>query len=140
MTDTPKKKFEGEIFTVDFDGTCTKHRFPDLGDDIGAAPVLRRIVEEGGKIILWTMRSGKHLDGPIEWYKKNNIPLWAVNKNPQQHHWTSSPKAFSHYHIDDTNVAGPVIFDTKDERGINRYYVDWEKIATALGIPDAFEK
>lgn len=48
------------IIAIDFDGTVVDHRFPDVGPDApGALPVLRKIVEKGHKIILWTMRSGE---------------------------------------------------------------------------------
>ena len=42
---------------IDFDGTCVTHEFPKVGKDIGAVSVLKKIVEAGHKIILFTMRS-----------------------------------------------------------------------------------
>lgn len=45
------------IIAVDFDGTCVAHEFPKVGKDIGAAPILKKLVEKGHKIILYTMRS-----------------------------------------------------------------------------------
>ena len=44
---------------VDFDGTCVTHEYPYLGQDIGAAPVLRELADAGYRLILNTMRSGK---------------------------------------------------------------------------------
>lgn len=43
------------IIAVDFDGTCVTHEFPKVGRDIGAVPVLRKLVENGHKLILFTM-------------------------------------------------------------------------------------
>ena len=58
------------VIAVDFDGTCVTHEFPKVGKDIGAVPVLKKLVEKGHKIILYTMRShpdknnrGKTLSG-----------------------------------------------------------------------------
>lgn len=33
------------VIAVDFDGTCVTHEFPKIGKDIGAIPVLRKLVE-----------------------------------------------------------------------------------------------
>lgn len=60
------------IIAVDFDGTCVTHEFPKVGKDIGAVPVLKKLIEKGHKIILYTMRShpdennqGKTLSGEV---------------------------------------------------------------------------
>ena len=42
---------------IDFDGTCVSHEFPEVGYDIGAAPVLKELVSNGHRLILFTMRS-----------------------------------------------------------------------------------
>jgi hypothetical protein len=42
---------------VDFDGTCVTHEYPNVGKDIGAVPILKKLVEAGHKLILFTMRS-----------------------------------------------------------------------------------
>lgn len=41
---------------IDFDGTCVTPEYPEIGKDIGAVPVLKRLVENGHKLILHTMR------------------------------------------------------------------------------------
>lgn len=44
------------IIAVDFDGTCVKHRYPMVGEDVdGAVSVLKELVRKGHKIILYTM-------------------------------------------------------------------------------------
>ena len=50
---------------VDFDGTCVTHEYPNIGKDIGAVPVLKKLTDSGHKIILNTMRSGKELAAAI---------------------------------------------------------------------------
>lgn len=135
------------VIAVDFDGTCVTHEFPKVGKDIGAAPVLKKLVEKGHQIILHTMRShpdkdnqGKTLSGEtisndtlqdaIDWFKENNIPLLGVNENPTQKRWTSSPKIFAHIYIDDAALG---CFLKKDSLS-DRPYVDWEKVLNWLVI------
>ena len=40
------------IIAVDFDGTCVTHKYPDIGEDIGAVPVLKELVDKGHRLIL----------------------------------------------------------------------------------------
>lgn len=84
------------IIAVDFDGTCVKHRYPMVGEDVdGAVSVLKELVRKGHKIILYTMRSGDTLDDAISWFIDNDIELWGINRNPEQYGWSSSPKVFA---------------------------------------------
>lgn len=73
-----------KIIAVDFDGTCVKHEYPEIGDDVPhAVEVLKRLNEANVRIIVWTMRSGEHLDvGAKEWFETRGIEVWAYNKNP----------------------------------------------------------
>jgi hypothetical protein len=36
---------ESIVIAVDFDGTCVTHEYPRVGQDIGAVPVLKKLVE-----------------------------------------------------------------------------------------------
>lgn len=120
---------------VDFDGTVVKHAFPQVGEDIGAVPVLKALVKDGHKIVLNTMRSGKltrginTLDEAVKWFEDNDIPLYGVNHNPDQDGWTASPKVFAHLFIDDAALGCPV----KSDNDGTRPYVDWVKVARMLG-------
>ena len=78
----------GLTIAIDFDGTCVTHEYPYLGTDIGAEPVLKELVAAGHKLILYTMRSDKLEKIAVEWFKERNIPLYAVNINPEQKKWT----------------------------------------------------
>ncbi len=111
-------------FGIDFDGTCVTHEFPLVGRDIGAQKVLKRIVAEGGRLILNTMRSGGTLDDAVKWFERNNIPLYGINENPTQKDWTTSPKVFAKVYIDDAGLGCPLLVS-----GINeRPYVNWDAI------------
>lgn len=115
------------IILLDFDGTCVKHEYPKIGKDIGAIPVLQKIIQNKHDIILFTMRSGKELNEAISWFDENNIPLFGVNNNPTQYTWTQSPKPYGHIIIDDTCLGIPMI---SSEEG--RPYVDWNSIENML--------
>jgi len=114
------------IVAVDFDGTCVMHDYPRIGDDVlGAVEVLKAIVESSGRLILYTMRHGETLEAAVNWFRERDIPLWAVNENPGQKHWTQSPKVYATHYIDDASVGCPLIHP---EGG--RPYVDWEKVGS----------
>ena len=105
---------------VDFDGTVVEHRYPELGRPVPhAIRVLRNLVEDGHKIILWTMRDGDELDAAFAYLAGNGVVPFGVNENPAQH-WSSSRKAYAHKYIDDAAVGCPLIHP---EEG--RPYVDW---------------
>lgn len=81
------------IIAVDFDGTVVTHAYPEIGEDAGAVPVLRELTGNGCRLILYTMRHGALLTEAVEWFRRHGIPLYAVNENPAQRRWTSSPKS-----------------------------------------------
>jgi len=132
------------VICVDFDGTCTTHEFPKVGTDIGAAPVLKELVQNGHKLILWTMRSngfkGNYLDDAIAWFKRNNIPLYGVQENPEQFKWTASKKCYAHLYIDDSALGCPLTQDYyphpdghyAEAVPIGRPYVDWVEVRKLL--------
>jgi hypothetical protein len=83
------------VFAVDFDGTAVSHEYPEVGKDIGAQRVLKRLLEKGHRLILYTMRSGKQLEDAVNWYKENQIELFGVQFHPTQHTWTTSNKCYA---------------------------------------------
>lgn len=126
---------------LDFDGTVVTHAFPEIGEEIGAVPVLRKLVKNGHKLILFTMRSdvtnpksededivclpGQYLTDAVNWFKKNDIPLYGIQTNPNQHHWTSSPKAYGQIIIDDTALGAPLTVNLLKSK---RAYIDWQMV------------
>ena len=134
------------ILNIDFDGTCVTHDFPRVGKEIGAVPVLKRLVENGHQLILFTMRSdrkdkketndptiqdvtGEFLTDAVNWFKKNNIPLYGIQTNPTQHNWTTSPKSYAELMIDDSSLGCPLRYDVDIS---NRPFVDWKAVEEAL--------
>jgi hypothetical protein len=127
------------IFAIDFDGTCVKHRFPDVGEDVpNAEKVIKRIVESGHKVILWTMRSNndKHpeaLNNAVRWFVDKGILLSGINNNPTQKSWTNSPKAYANYYIDDAALGCPLVNIYAEGSGLLlESYVDWLEIEIML--------
>ena len=129
---------------IDFDGTCVKHQFPGIGEDIGAIPVLEDLIKNGHNLILFTMRCnhdkmttgntpgiemimGDFLTEAIEWFKLNNLPLYGIQTHPTQSSWTTSPKAYGHMMIDDSALGCPLIYP---EEG--KPYVDWIAVRKML--------
>lgn len=117
-----------KYIAIDFDGTVVTHDYPNIGSDIGAIPVLKQLIEKNYKLILNTMRSGKELRDAVSWFKKNEIPLFGINKNPTQSKWTDSPKVYAHLYIDDAALGIPLIHDKIN----NRPYVNWVKVEKLL--------
>lgn len=116
------------FIAVDFDGTCVTHEYPHMGIDIGAVPVLRELADNGCKLILYTMRSGSLLQRAEDWFRSNSIPLYAINENPTQKEWSSSPKIYADIYIDDSALGCPLKF----RDGVKRPFADWEKIREQL--------
>ena len=114
---------------IDFDGTCVTHEFPYVGKDIGAVPVLKKLVENKHKLILHTMRGKDTIEPAENWFKENNIPLYGVNYNPTQWRWTNSKKVFAQLYIDDAALGVPLKTDTSLS---NRPFVDWKKVEELL--------
>lgn len=130
---------------VDFDGTCVTHEFPNVGKEIGAVPVLKALVNNGHRLILFTMRSniqkpistdpdivpegGNYLNDAVAWFVKHKIPLYGIQTNPEQHSWTTSPKAYGQLIIDDAALGVPLkkIPDM-------RPYVYWIEVASILCV------
>ena len=113
-----------KIITCDFDATLNKFSYPDLGEAVpGAIEGIKLLQSMGYKITLFTMRSGDLLAEAVYWLKRQGIELYGVNQTPCQTSWTSSPKAYGHFYIDDAAIGCPLIYPK-----VGRHYVDWPKV------------
>jgi hypothetical protein len=115
------------VIAVDFDGTCVVDKFPYIGETVpNCLKVLRELENNGHKIILWTCRTDLYLDAAHEWFFKNDIELFGVNKNPESQHTIKGPKIYADIYIDDRALGCPKIT-------FNKYkVVDWIKIKELL--------
>ena len=115
------------IIGIDFDGTLVTHEYPYIGEDVGAIPVLKQLLDNGHKLILYTMRSGKELEEAVDWLEERGIKLFGVNENPEQHVWTKSPKPYCNIYIDDAAIGCPLTVNNK-----GKFFVNWETIEQIL--------
>ena len=119
------------IICCDFDGSVVTHEYPEVGKDIGAVPVLKALVENGHKLICFTMRGpGTREEAEAKaWFKQNGIPLYGFNENPSQVSWSQSRKGYGHVYIDDAALGCPLCYP-KD--GKTRPFVNWFKVGQWL--------
>ena len=95
---------------VDFDGTIVTHEYPQIGSELPLAiPTLKKLKEDGHKLILWTVREGDLLDDAVLWCRERGLEFYAVNKEfPEEDvknvHYSRKPKI--DIWIDDRNVGG----------------------------------
>lgn len=97
------------IIGVDFDGTIVEDRYPGIGKPrIFAFETLKRLQEDGHRLILWTYRCGERLDDAVEFCQKNGIIFYAVNQSfpEEQFDGTKSRKIYADLFIDDRNIGG----------------------------------
>ncbi|MBQ8205013.1 MAG: HAD family hydrolase [Alistipes sp.] len=117
------------VIAIDFDGTCVEHDYPAVGLEVeGAVETLRALSKRGHRLILFTMRSGEKLEAAVRWFRDRKIELWAVNENPEQRSWTTSPKVYADYYIDDSALGCPIMFID----GVRHPVVNWSKVRTML--------
>lgn len=95
---------------VDFDGTIVEHRYPEIGKERPFATMtLRRLADEGHRLILWSVREGRLLDEAVEWCKERGVTFYAVNRDFEEEDGTGrnfSRKIKADLFIDDRNVGG----------------------------------
>ena len=127
---------ETKIFTVDFDNTCALEDFPGVGPDVPyAAETLKKLQEQGHKIILWTCRTNNQLKLAEKWFEDHGIRLDAINdfvyneRNLELIRDFGCPrKVIGDFNIDDKNLGSPLMKITNPENGKEYVVVDWQKI------------
>jgi hypothetical protein len=97
------------ILAIDFDGTVVEDAYPKIGKPIiFAFETLRKLQEEGHRLILWTYRCGDKLDEAVTFCEENGIHFYAVNKSFPEEDYESkiSRKIHADLFIDDRNIGG----------------------------------
>ena len=92
-----------EIIAVDFDSTLSLGgAFPGVGEpNEPLFAILRKMQEQGSKIILWTCRGDESLKAAVEFMKANNLPPDAVNENILHLRGLGEAKVYADIYIDD---------------------------------------
>lgn len=100
------------IYTIalDFDGTLVEHKYPEIGAEIpDAVEMVKKLISDGHRLILWTVRERELLDDAIAWCEERGLAFYAINKNyPEE---TPEDKYFSRklqadIFIDDRSLGG----------------------------------
>jgi hydroxymethylpyrimidine pyrophosphatase-like HAD family hydrolase len=97
------------IIAVDFDGTIVKDAYPKIGKpQIFAFETLKKLQEQGHRLILWTYRSGPKLDEAVKFCEENGVIFYAVNRSFSEEEYDDSisRKINADIFIDDRNVGG----------------------------------
>ncbi|SHG59977.1 BT0820 family HAD-type phosphatase [Winogradskyella jejuensis] len=97
------------ILAIDFDGTIVEDAYPNIGKpQIFAFETLKRLQDDGHRLILWTYRDGKKLEEAVAFCKENGIEFYAVNKSFPEEQFSKerSPKIHADFFIDDRNIGG----------------------------------
>ena len=102
-----------ETFTiaVDFDGTIVDDKYPKIGKPkIFAFETLKKLQDNGHRLIIWTVRSGRALDEAVAFCEDNGIIFYAVNKSYPEEEYDNkhSRKVNADLFIDDRNIGGLV--------------------------------
>ena len=96
---------------IDFDGTIVDDRYPDIGREKPfATEVLKKLIEERHRLVLWTVREGKLLDQAVEFCRERGVEFYAVNRDyPEEERAYNrhfSRKLKVDLFIDDRNLGG----------------------------------
>lgn len=100
-----------ETFTIaiDFDGTIVEDEYPRIGKPIiFAFDTLKKLQDEGHRLILWTYRKGRSLEEAVKFCEDNGVVFYAVNKSFPEEEFDSSysRKINADIFIDDRNFGG----------------------------------
>ncbi|WP_204346720.1 BT0820 family HAD-type phosphatase [Psychroserpens algicola] len=97
------------VIAIDFDGTIVEDAYPKVGKPrIFAFETMKRLQQDGHRLILWTYRCGQKLDEAVAFCKANDITFYAVNQSfPEEQYDNSvSRKIYADIYIDDRNIGG----------------------------------
>lgn len=100
---------ESLLIAVDFDGTIVEDAYPKIGaPKIFAFETLKRLEQDGHRLILWTYRSGRKLEEAVKFCADNGIDFYAVNNSYPEEVFEGkvSRKINADYFIDDRNIGG----------------------------------
>ena len=107
----PNIKQKTMVIAVDFDGTIVEHRYPAIGKELPfAIDTLRKLAEEGHRLILWTVREGQYLDDAVEFCRSRGLEFYAVNRDypeeEKENNQRFTRKLKADLWIDDRNLGG----------------------------------
>ena len=101
------------IIAVDFDGILCKNEFPKIGPANYEIIVrIRRLIDRGHEVILWTTRNGQELEDAIDWCGDYGLHFCNVNgpapSNANEYsgvYEKESRKIYADLYIDDHDLC-----------------------------------
>lgn len=116
------------IIALDFDGTLVTHEYPYIGKPLPLAKeVVKLLSINGHELFLYTMRDGVQLEEAKTYCIENGLPILNFNESPAQ--FSTSPKQYAQFYIDDAALGCPLKFDYDFSY---RPFVDWRAVAQML--------
>lgn len=97
-----------KIYAIDFDGTLCENRYPYIGKPIEKnINYVKKLKEDGNKLILWTCREGDQLEAAVKWCENRNIKFDAINENLEEkvNLYKSNPRKIgADFYLDDKSI------------------------------------
>ena len=95
----------GKVIAVDFDGTITReNKFPEIGKvNEDAVRVLRKLIDNGNSVFLYTCRQAKELVKAFEVLREHGLPLSTYS--PYDYTLAAGRKPIADFYIDDRAFA-----------------------------------
>lgn len=101
---------ESKIIAVDFDGTIVEDAYPKIGKPLlFAFDTLKRLQNDGHRLILWTYRYGEKLQEAVDFCQENGLEFYAVNASFPGEDFSekeASRKIHADLFIDDRSLGG----------------------------------
>ena len=96
------------ILAIDFDGTIVEDEYPKIGKPlVFAFETLKKLQDDGHRLILWTYRNGRRLKEAVDFCNENGIEFYAVNESYDGEELNGiSRKINADIFIDDRNIGG----------------------------------
>ena len=102
------------VISIDFDGTVVEHRYPKIGEEIPhATETLKKLIADGHKLVLWTVREGKLLDEAVDWCRERGVEFAAINETlrADTNEHSNTRKIDADIYVDDCNIGGRLDWD-----------------------------
>ena len=98
-----------KIIAVDFDGTIVEDAYPKIGKpQLFAFDTMKRLQNDGHRLVLWTYRHGQKLEEAVNFCKENGVVFYAINNSfpNEEFEGKESRKIGADIFIDDRNIGG----------------------------------
>ena len=101
------------VIAVDFDGTIVEHKYPAIGRELPfATSTLKKLLEDGHQLILWSVREGELLQEAVDWCESKGLRFHSVNEyldedgGGRENNPNYARKLKVDCFIDDRNIGG----------------------------------